>query len=112
MSDRPLMLLDSASMYFRAYFGVPESITAPDGTPVNAVRGFTDMISRLVTEHRPARLVACLDLDWRPAFRVAALPSYKAHRVVAGQAADEGEPVRHGEHRLVRRDEHAQEPDQ
>jgi 5'-3' exonuclease len=75
------MLLDAASMYFRAYFGVPESITAPDGTPVNAVRGFTDMISRLVAEHRPARLVACLDLDWRPAFRVEALPSYKAHRI-------------------------------
>ncbi len=75
------MLLDSASMYFRAYYGVPESITAPDGTPVNAVRGFTDMIARLVAEHRPARLVACLDLDWRPAFRVNALPTYKAHRV-------------------------------
>ncbi|MBW0106853.1 5'-3' exonuclease [Pseudonocardia sp. KRD291] len=89
MTDRPLMLLDSASMYFRAYFGVPESITAPDGSPVNAVRGFTDMISRLVTEHRPSRLVACLDLDWRPAFRVAALPSYKAHRVVTARAADE-----------------------
>jgi 5'-3' exonuclease len=75
------MLLDAASMYFRAYYGVPESITAPDGTPVNAVRGFTDMIARLVTDRRPARLVACLDLDWRPAFRVRALPSYKAHRV-------------------------------
>ncbi|MDN5860704.1 MAG: 5'-3' exonuclease [Pseudonocardia sp.] len=75
------MLLDSASMYFRAFYGVPESITAPDGTPVNAVRGFTDMIARLVTEHRPSRLVACLDLDWRPAFRVHALPTYKAHRV-------------------------------
>lgn len=83
------MLLDSASMYFRAYFGVPESVTAPDGTPVNAVRGFTDMIARLVTEHRPVRLVACLDLDWRPAFRVDALPSYKAHRVEAGRAGDE-----------------------
>jgi 5'-3' exonuclease len=77
----PLMLLDAASMYFRAYYGVPESMTAPDGTPVNAVRGFTDMVSRLITERRPARLVACLDLDWRPAFRVEALPSYKAHRV-------------------------------
>jgi len=75
------MLLDSASMYFRAFYGVPDTITAPDGTPVNAVRGFTDMIARLVTEHRPSRLVACLDLDWRPAFRVKALPSYKAHRV-------------------------------
>jgi 5'-3' exonuclease len=78
---KPLMLLDAASMYFRAFYGVPETITAPDGTPVNAIRGFTDMVSRLITEQRPARLVACLDLDWRPAFRVAALPSYKAHRV-------------------------------
>jgi 5'-3' exonuclease len=75
------MLLDSASMYFRAFYGVPDTVTAPDGTPVNAIRGFTDMVARLVTEHRPARLVACLDLDWRPEFRVAALPSYKAHRV-------------------------------
>ena len=84
MADRPLMLLDSASMYFRAFYGVPESVTAPDGTSVNAVRGFVDMIARLVTERPPARLVACLDLDWRPAFRVEALPSYKAHRVDGG----------------------------
>ena len=83
----PLMLLDAASLYFRAFYGVPDTITAPDGTPVNAVRGFTDMVARLVTEHRPTRLVACLDLDWRPAFRVKALPSYKAHRV-PGRAGD------------------------
>jgi 5'-3' exonuclease len=75
------MLLDAASLYFRAFYGVPESITGPDGTPVNAIRGFTDMVARLITDRRPSRLVACLDLDWRPAFRVAALPSYKAHRV-------------------------------
>ncbi|MGH3873172.1 MAG: 5'-3' exonuclease [Pseudonocardiaceae bacterium] len=79
--DAPLLLLDAASLYFRAYYGVPESITAPDGTPVNAVRGFTDMVTRLIELRRPSRLVACLDLDWRPAFRVAAIPSYKAHRV-------------------------------
>lgn len=76
-----LLLLDSASLYFRAFYGVPESITAPDGMPVNAVRGFTDMVARLVTARRPDRLVACLDEDWRPKFRVDALPSYKAHRV-------------------------------
>src|SRR5690349_10294287 len=75
------MLLDTPSLYFRAFYGVPESVTAPDGTPVNAVRGLIDMIARLVTDRRPERLVACMDADWRPAFRVAALPSYKAHRV-------------------------------
>jgi 5'-3' exonuclease len=75
-----LMLLDSASMYFRAFYGVPETVTAPDGTPVNAVRGLLDMITRLVRARRPERLIACMEPDWRPAFRVAAIPSYKAHR--------------------------------
>jgi 5'-3' exonuclease len=77
-----LMLLDTASLYFRAYFGVPETLTAPDGTPVNAIRGLLDFIARLVTDRRPTHLVACDDFDWRPQFRVDALPSYKAHRVL------------------------------
>ena len=76
-----LLLLDTASLYFRAYFGVPDSVKAPDGTPVNAVRGLLDMIARLVGDHRPTRLVMCWDDDWRPQFRVDAIPSYKAHRV-------------------------------
>jgi 5'-3' exonuclease len=76
-----LMLLDTASLYYRAFFGVPDTVRAPDGTPVNAVRGLLDTISRLVRQRQPTRLVACLDADWRPAFRVAAIPSYKAHRL-------------------------------
>jgi 5'-3' exonuclease len=75
------MLLDTASLYFRAFFGVPESIKAPDGTPVNAVRGLIDFIAHLVTVRSPDRLVACMDADWRPAFRVQLLPSYKEHRL-------------------------------
>ena len=75
-----LLLLDTASLYFRAFYGIPETMTAPDGTPVNAVRGLLDMIARLVQARRPGRLVACMDADWRPAFRVAAIPSYKQHR--------------------------------
>ena len=76
------MLLDTPTLYFRAYFGVPESITAPDGMPVNAVRGVLDFLSHLISGYAPDRLVAAFDADWRPAFRVAALPSYKAHRVL------------------------------
>ena len=75
------MLLDAASLYFRAFYGVPTSVTTPDGRPINAVRGFLDMTARLLTTHGPDRLVACWDDDWRPAFRVEALPSYKAHRL-------------------------------
>nr|WP_285624360.1 5'-3' exonuclease [Kineosporia sp. NBRC 101677] len=76
-----LMLLDAASLYFRSFHGVPDSFTAPDGTVVNAVRGFLDSVAYLVTLRGPQRVVACWDNDWRPAFRVAAIPSYKAHRV-------------------------------
>ena len=76
-----LMLLDTASMYFRAFFGVPE-IAGPDGTNVNAVRGLMDYISRLVDEYRPTDLVCCWDNDWRPQWRVDLIPSYKTHRVV------------------------------
>jgi 5'-3' exonuclease len=75
------MLLDTASLYFRAFFGVPE-IKAPDGTPVNAVRGLLDFIARLVSTHQPTDLVCCWDNDWRPQWRVDLIPSYKAHRVL------------------------------
>ncbi|PFG44712.1 5'-3' exonuclease [Isoptericola jiangsuensis] len=81
-----LMLLDTASLYFRAYFGLPGSLRSPAGEPVNAVRGLLDMIAFLVTEHRPERLVACWDDDWRPAFRVDAISSYKQHRVLEERA--------------------------
>lgn len=81
------MLLDTASLYFRAYFGVPESLKAPDGTPVNAVRGLLDFVDRLVKDHRPDDLVACMDADWRPAWRVELIPSYKAHRVAEARPA-------------------------
>lgn len=76
------MLLDTAAMYFRAFYGVPDSVKAPDGSPVNAVRGLLDAIAKLVTTYRPTRLLACWDDDWRPAWRVDLIPSYKTHRVV------------------------------
>jgi 5'-3' exonuclease len=68
-------------MYFRSFYAVPESMTSPDGIPVNAVRGFAGMVAQIITERQPSRLVACMDADWRPAFRVEAIPSYKAQRV-------------------------------
>jgi 5'-3' exonuclease len=85
MTDR-LMLLDTASLYFRAFYGLPDTIRRADGTPVNAVRGLLDMIARLTTEYGATHLVACWDDDWRPQWRVDLLPTYKSHRVAEAVA--------------------------
>ena len=75
------MLLDSASLWYRAYYGMPDTLTAPDGTPVNAIRGYIDMTARLMSIYKPNRIVACLDGDWRPTWRVELFPDYKANRL-------------------------------
>lgn len=92
MATSRLLLLDAASLYFRAFFGVKAAQPAPDGTPTNALRGLLDMISTLATRFRPTHLAACWDEDWRPQFRVAAIPSYKAHRLVPGSEDVEQTP--------------------
>lgn len=91
MTSPRLMLLDSASLYFRAFFGVPDERDDLTTPPVNAIRGFLDFIATLVRDHRPTHLVACWDNDWRPQFRVDAIPSYKTHRVAGGSTVVEEE---------------------
>lgn len=87
------MLLDTAALYFRAFYGVPDTVHAPNGMPVNAVRGLLDIIARLVSEFEPTQLVACWDDDWRPQWRVDLIPTYKTHRVaVAGGGSIEEVP--------------------
>ncbi|NYI69462.1 5'-3' exonuclease [Naumannella cuiyingiana] len=91
MSHGRLMLLDTASLYFRAFHGLPSTLRSPDGRPVNAVRGLLDFIARLITDYSPDALACCWDNDWRPSWRVELLPSYKTHRVAPRVPA--GAPV-------------------
>ncbi|WP_354567568.1 hypothetical protein [Glaciihabitans sp. UYNi722] len=83
------MLLDTAALYFRAFYGVPDTVHGPNGMPVNAIRGLLDIIARLVSEFQPTEIVACWDDSWRPQWRVDLIPTYKAHRVaeVAGASS-------------------------
>jgi 5'-3' exonuclease len=85
-----LMLLDSASLWYRAYFGMPDTLLSPSGMPVNAIRGYLDMTSRLLVKYKPDRLVACLEGDWRPSWRVELFPDYKLNRV--DEEGEEDEP--------------------
>jgi 5'-3' exonuclease len=75
------MLLDSASLWYRAYFGMPDTLVSPSGEPVNAIRGYLDMTSKLISIYKPNRLVACIEGDWRPSWRVDLFPEYKANRL-------------------------------
>ncbi|HET8569342.1 MAG TPA: 5'-3' exonuclease [Candidatus Limnocylindria bacterium] len=90
VNARPHLMIDCASLAYRAYHAVP-TIKAPDGTEVNAAYGFLNFLSRLVADRRPGLLHVALDADWRPEFRVAALPTYKTHRVAGPE--DPPDPV-------------------
>ena len=93
MPDHGTLLVDAPSLYFRAYHGIPESAArAPDGSPVNAVRGFCDMLATLIRTRKPDRVFCAMDADWRPAWRVKLIPSYKAHRLAPGRGGAEVVP--------------------
>jgi 5'-3' exonuclease len=84
-----LMLLDSASLWYRAYYGMPDTLLSPEGEPVNAIRGYLDMTARLIGMYKPNRIVACIEGDWRPTWRVELFPAYKANRLEDGSEEEE-----------------------
>ena len=84
-----LMLLDSASLWYRAYYGMPDTLLSPEGEPVNAIRGYLDMTARLIGLYKPNRIVACIEGDWRPTWRVELFPAYKANRLEDGSEEEE-----------------------
>lgn len=75
-----ILLVDSASLWYRAFYGMPDTLRSPSGAPVNAIRGFMDSLARLSVQYKPHQIVACLDGDWRPSWRTALMPEYKAAR--------------------------------
>ncbi len=86
-----LMLLDSASLWYHAYYGMPDTLLSPSGMPVNAIRGYLDMTARLIDMYSPNRIVACIEGDWRPSWRVELFPDYKANRLEE-EGEEEEEP--------------------
>ena len=85
------LLVDAASLIYRALFSTPDTVTAPDGTPVNAAHGFLNMLARLVGDHDPAFICCAADDDWRPQWRVDLVESYKSFRAEEGSAQEAAE---------------------
>lgn len=73
-----IFLIDANNFLFRAYHGLPP-LTAPDGTPVNAVHGYVRMIQAMRKEHAPERIVAVFDAKGS-SFRNEIFADYKANR--------------------------------
>ena len=73
-----LMILDGNSVANRAFYGV-RTLTAPDGTPTNAVYGFLSLLHKLLETHAPEALCVAFDLS-TPTFRHLRYDSYKATR--------------------------------
>ena len=89
MAQQLTLLVDASSLLYRAFFSTPDSVRAPDGTPINAAHGFLGMLARLVSDHDPTRLACAVDEDWRPSWRVELLPEYKAARVAGAATTDQ-----------------------
>jgi 5'-3' exonuclease len=85
------LLVDASSLIYRALFSTPDSVTAPDGTPVNAAHGFLGMLARLIADHDPEFICCATDEDWRPEWRVELIDSYKSIRAEPGSAQEEAE---------------------
>ncbi|WP_349827790.1 5'-3' exonuclease H3TH domain-containing protein [Brevibacterium litoralis] len=89
----PLVVLDTPALYYRSFYAMPENMTDPQGMPIGAVRGLVDSVAALVEDLGSARVVACMDADWRPAFRTALVPEYKAQRVTDAERGIETPPA-------------------
>ena len=75
---RHLVLIDASSFIFRAYHAI-RPLTAPDGTPVNAVFGFTQMLMKQLDDMEPKHVAVIFDVA-RITFRNELSPEYKANR--------------------------------
>jgi DNA polymerase-1 len=75
----PLLLVDAPSLLYRAFYGLPKSITGADGQPVNALLGFANQVLSAVERHAPRAVILCSGAE-AASYRVAALPRYHADR--------------------------------
>ena len=73
-----LILIDGSGFIFRAFHALPP-MTRKDGTPVNAVFGFTNMLGRLLQTHEGSHIAVVFDAG-RTTFRNAMYDKYKAQR--------------------------------
>src|SRR5690606_35420074 len=76
--QKRLIIIDISSWIFRAFFAI-RHLSAPDGTPVNAVHGVLNMLLKLFSTYRPTHILVARDTAGG-SFRNALYEEYKANR--------------------------------
>ena len=74
-----IVLLDGYSLMYRAFHALQSPMSAPDGTPTNAVHGFVMMLLKTVEEEKPEKLAVAFDVH-APTLRAQRYADYKATR--------------------------------
>lgn len=90
--DKKLVLIDGHSIMFRAYYGMPLSMTAPDGVHTNAVYGFLAIMRKIIEEERPDYIAVAFDRP-TPTFRHEKYEAYKGNRSAAPPEFHEQMPL-------------------
>jgi 5'-3' exonuclease len=75
----PLLVVDTPSMLYRAFFGLPKTITGAGGRPVNALLGTANLVLREVEAHEPRAVVLCFGAEAAD-YRVELYSGYHADR--------------------------------
>jgi 5'-3' exonuclease len=75
----PLLIVDAPHLLYRGFFALPDTITGPDGQPVNALLGSVNQVLWCVERYRPRTVVMCFGQESAD-YRVAAYPAYHADR--------------------------------
>src|SRR3954465_8982683 len=75
----PLLVADAPHLLYRAFYALPDSITGPDGGPVNALLGSVNALLQVVEERSPRAVVLCFGAEAAD-YRTEAYPAYHAHR--------------------------------
>ena len=90
--DKKLVLIDGHSIMFRAFYGMPLTMTAPDGVHTNAVYGFLAIMRKIIEEERPDYLAVAFDRP-TPTFRHEKYEAYKGNRSPAPPEFHEQMPL-------------------
>ena len=97
MDSSLTLLIDAASLIYRAFFSTPDTVRSGDGRLMNAAYGFISMLARLIELHDPDFICCAADDDWRPAWRVELIDTYKTSRAASDSAQTEVEDELEGQ---------------